>query len=52
MVAISTLWYALVVWLLTLGAVSAAFARLRHWIDRVAGALFVMFGLRLALDRA
>jgi len=52
MVAISTAWYALVVWLLTTGTVAGAFDRLRHWIDRAAGALFLIFGAKLALDRA
>jgi threonine/homoserine/homoserine lactone efflux protein len=30
--------------------VAALFARARRWIDRVAGAAFVGFGLELALD--
>lgn len=52
MVAISTLWYAGLAYVFTLGVMTAGYARLRHWLDRAAGALFVALGMRLALDRA
>jgi threonine/homoserine/homoserine lactone efflux protein len=50
MTAICLLWYSLVAQALTTGHVAALFSRARHWIDRVAGAAFVGFGLELALD--
>jgi threonine/homoserine/homoserine lactone efflux protein len=43
-------WYGLVAQALTTDRVAALFARARRWIDRVAGAAFVGFGLELALD--
>jgi len=50
MTAICLFWYSLVAQALTTGRVAALFARARRWIDRVAGAAFVGFGLELALD--
>jgi threonine/homoserine/homoserine lactone efflux protein len=50
MTAICLGWYTLVAQALTTGHVAALFARARRWIDRVAGAAFVGFGLELALD--
>jgi RhtB (resistance to homoserine/threonine) family protein len=50
MTAICLGWYSLVAQALTTGHVAALFARARRWIDRVAGAAFVGFGLELALD--
>ncbi len=52
MVAISVCWYALVVVLLSTRAASAAYLRARRWIDRASGAIFMMFGLRLLMDRS
>jgi threonine/homoserine/homoserine lactone efflux protein len=51
MIVISAAWYALVVYLFATGAVANAYARLRRWIDRVAGGLLVLFGIKLALER-
>lgn len=51
MVAISAGWYACVVYLFASGAVADAYARARKWIDRVAGGLLVLFGVRLATER-
>jgi RhtB (resistance to homoserine/threonine) family protein len=50
MTTICLCWYGLVAQALTTGHVAAMFARARRWIDRVAGAAFVGFGLELALD--
>jgi threonine/homoserine/homoserine lactone efflux protein len=51
MVAISVAWYAAVVWLFAAGAVAGAYRKARRRIDRVAGGLLVLFGVRIALDR-
>jgi threonine efflux protein len=51
MVAISVIWYACVVYLFASGAVADAYARARRWIDRVAGGLLVLFGVKLAMER-
>ena len=51
MVAISVTWYSGVVYLFASGAVADAYARARAWIDRVAGGLLVLFGVRLAMER-
>jgi len=52
MVAISAGWYACVVYLFASGAVAEAYARARKWIDRAAGGLLVLFGVRLAIERS
>jgi threonine/homoserine/homoserine lactone efflux protein len=49
MVSISVSWYALVVCVFTARPVARAYAGLRHWLDRLAGAIFVLFGARLIL---
>lgn len=51
MVGIAALWYCLVACVLTMRAVSAAFRRVRRWVDRVAGLAFMCFGTKLALER-
>lgn len=51
MVLISVGWYVCVVYLFASGAVAAAFQRARRWLDRVAGALLIALGVKLALDR-
>ena len=51
MVAISAVWYACVVYLFASGAIADAYARARTWIDRAAGGLLVLFGVRLAIER-
>ena len=47
MVALSMSWYALVACLFTTRRIAALYQRGRHWIDRIAGAIFVLFGARL-----
>jgi len=49
MSTISITWYVFVTSLFTLPWVSRAFERARHGIDRVAGTLFIVFGVRLVL---
>jgi threonine efflux protein len=51
MTAVAIIWYGFVACVLTIGPAAAAFARLRRWIDRVAGLAFLGFGTRLALER-
>lgn len=45
-------WFTLVACFLTTARVRAAFARIGLWINRVTGAVFIAFGIRLALSRA
>jgi threonine/homoserine/homoserine lactone efflux protein len=52
MFALTLGWYALVARCLTIRPVAEAFARVRRWIDRVAGIAFMGFGTRLMLDRS
>ena len=51
MIAISAAWYAFVVYLFASGIVANTYARLRHWVDRVAGCILVLFGVKLAMER-
>jgi threonine/homoserine/homoserine lactone efflux protein len=51
MFVIAAGWLGLVVRFLTIRRFAAAFARVRHWIDRVAGVAFMGFGTKLVLDR-
>jgi RhtB (resistance to homoserine/threonine) family protein len=51
MAALSVGWYALVACLFTTRRLSAAYARGRRWIDRIAGAIFILFGARLIASR-
>ena len=48
MVAISLLWYATLACVISAAPVAALFRRLRKWIDRGAGLIFIGFGGRLA----
>jgi threonine/homoserine/homoserine lactone efflux protein len=49
MVSISVAWYALVVCVFTTQSVARVYAGLQHWVDRLAGAIFVGFGAKLIL---
>lgn len=51
MTGMALAWYALVACVLTLRPAAAAFARLRRWIDLLAGVAFIGLGTRLALER-
>ena len=50
MVTVSLAWYGVVACALATSRVSDVYVRARRWIDRVAGALFVGFGGKLAAD--
>jgi len=45
-------WFVLVACFLTTPQVRAAFSRVGLWLNRVTGAVFIAFGVRLALSRA
>lgn len=49
MVAATTGWFCLVSVLFTRPAVRAGFLRYGHWVDRVLGAVFIIFAISLAL---
>ncbi len=49
MVAISLLWYGLLAMVISAPPVASLFRRLRRWIDRGAGTIFIAFGGRLAV---
>lgn len=51
MAGISVCWYGLVACLLSTRALLGAYRRGRRWVDRVAGACFVLFGARLLISR-
>lgn len=51
MVSISVGWYGTVACLFTLRRVSEVYRRGRRWIDRAAGAAFVLFGAKLVAGR-
>jgi threonine/homoserine/homoserine lactone efflux protein len=51
MTAIAVTWYGFVACVLTIRPAAAVFARLRRWIDRIAGLAFLGFGTKLALER-
>lgn len=51
MILIALAWYGMVVLALTTQPAATFFIRIRHWIDRIAGAFFVVFGAKLALQR-
>jgi len=50
MAAVALVWYSFVACVLTLRPAAALFARLRQWIDRVAGLAFLGFGTKLAMN--
>lgn len=51
MATISFSWYALVACLFSSRRVSNLYGAIRHWIDRLAGAFFVGFGLDLVVEQ-
>ena len=51
MAALSLIWYCAVACLLSLEPMMIVYRNGRRWIDRTAGALFIVFGARLATDR-
>jgi threonine/homoserine/homoserine lactone efflux protein len=51
MTAVAATWYIFVACVLTIRPAAAAFMRIRHWVDRIAGLAFLGFGAKLALER-
>jgi len=51
MVGLSLLWYGVVAWSLGRDLPRRLYARARRGVERLAGALFIGFGIRLAADR-
>jgi threonine/homoserine/homoserine lactone efflux protein len=49
--SISLIWYLLVVYFFTLPIVETAYKGLAKLIDKIAGGFFILFGVKLALDR-
>jgi threonine efflux protein len=47
----SILWYGAVALLFSHGAVRRRYTSMRHWIDRMAGAVMIAFGIRLITER-
>lgn len=52
MVAVSVGWYLLVACLFTTGPIVRGYRRLGRWLDRVAGGMLILLGIKLATDRA
>lgn len=48
MAGISVIWYLLVAYIFSLNRFRRLYQRLRVWIERIAGAVFIGFGARLA----
>jgi threonine efflux protein len=50
MVAVSVGWYFLVAYLFTTGVMARGYRRFGHWIDRLAGGMLVLLGVKLAAE--
>jgi len=50
MVTMSVTWYTVIACLFAVPFLAGSYQRFRRWIDRVAGACLVLFGLRLAVE--
>ena len=51
MAVLSIIWYAAVAWFFSNARFTGLYQRGRRWIDRFAGAIFIAYGVRLAVDR-
>ncbi len=51
MAVLSIIWYAAVAWFYSNARFTGLYQRGRRWIDRFAGAIFIAYGVRLAVDR-
>lgn len=49
MSSIAIVWYGFVACALTVGSAARIFRSLGHWVDRIAGLAFVVFGVRMAV---
>jgi RhtB (resistance to homoserine/threonine) family protein len=52
MAVVTVVWYSMLSLLLGQGGVRAVFQRFGHWVERVTGAVLVVFGVRLAFTSA
>lgn len=50
MVLISLAWYSLVVMVFSSRKIRQGYTRIQHWLEKIAGAVFAGFGLRLVLS--
>lgn len=50
MVAVSVGWYFLVAYVFASEAVMRGYRQFGHWIDKLAGSMLVLLGLRLAIE--
>lgn len=44
------LWYGALAFVFSIAAISSFYGRIRKWLDRIAGSLLMIFGLRLILS--
>lgn len=51
MLCISLIWYGFVAYFFSYQGFKTAYQRSRSWIDRIAGVIFIGFGLKLIFDR-
>ncbi len=51
MVGVSLLWYGAVVFVFATPVMTRSYTRMTAVIDRIAGGIFILFGVKLALDR-
>ncbi len=50
MVAVSTGWYFLVAYMFTTGLMVRGYRQIGYWIDRLAGGMLILLGVRLAME--
>jgi threonine/homoserine/homoserine lactone efflux protein len=50
MVAVSLGWYFFVAYMFTTGAMVRGYRQIGHWIDRLAGGMLIVLGLKLARE--
>jgi threonine efflux protein len=50
MVAVSTAWYSFVAYMFTTEPMLRGYRQIGHWIDRLAGGLLVLLGVKLAME--
>lgn len=49
MATVTAIWFGIVAFFLSNGAIQRKFVRIRHWIDRVTGAALIGLGIKVAL---
>ena len=50
MVAVSLGWYFFLAYMFTTGAMVRGYRQIGHWIDRLAGGMLIVLGLKLARE--